>query len=49
MPDCMEKNPNHRSYFACRAWLPKDEWISILLKVTVYLLSIGVGYLLYSR
>ena len=49
MMDFAESKPNHRTYFAFQAPIPREEWISILLKLALYLVSIGVGYLLFPR
>ena len=47
MMDCIESKPQNRSYFSFR--IAKETWAPIVLAVAAYLVTMGIGYLLYPR
>ena len=47
MMDFVQQQPKNRSYFSIR--LPKEEWASIFLALAAYLMTMGIGFLLYPR
>lgn len=47
MLDCTEHKPKNRSYF--RLGLKKEEWTPIILALAAYLMTMGIGFLIYPR
>jgi hypothetical protein len=47
MMECTEHKPRNRTYFSIR--LQKEEWTPIVLALAAYLMTMGIGSLIYPR